>query len=184
MRPIMMSRASGPVCLVLLLAVASGCTAAKASIQTVAAEESLRKAKEYEADQIAAYEYTMALRYLEKAREEIGYSQFRMADALARQSAEWSDRAIIFTEKRGRSEINLSDFQEAPAPAPEPAPAPAPPAPVDPDMMDILGPSPAPAPAPAPVPDPELDEILGIPPAPGPAPAPEPEPEIDLDDDE
>src|SRR5688500_3964410 len=114
MQPSMTPRLSASLLVVLLIgAPTSGCTAAKASIQTVSAEESLRLAREYKADQIAAYEYTMALRYLEKAREEIGYSQFKMADALARQSAEWADRAIIFVEKRGRADINLTDFQEA-----------------------------------------------------------------------
>lgn len=167
-----------------LLLVLAGCTAAKASIQIVSAEESLRQAREYDAEAIAAYEYTMAMRYLEKAKEEAGYSQFRMADALARQSMEWSDRAIIFVERRGRSDIDLSDFQEGAPPAPAPAPAPAPvPAPVDPDMLDILGPTPAPAPPPAPAPeDDPLEEFLG-PKDPAPAPAPAPEP-IELDEDD
>lgn len=118
----MTPRLSGPFLIALFLGVPSGCTAVKASVQAVSAEESLRRAREHGADEIAVYEYTMALRYLEKAREEIGYSQFRVADALARQSAEWSDRAIIFVEKHGRTQIEWTDSEEGTPPAPAPAP--------------------------------------------------------------
>ncbi len=112
-----------PIALVVWLA---GCTAAKASIQIVNAEQSLSRAETQGAEDIAAYEYTMARLYLEKAREESGYSEFRIADALARQSAEWSDRAVIFVEKRGRTDINLDDFVLPEATAPDPAPKAAP----------------------------------------------------------
>ena len=119
-----------------------GCTAAKATIQIVSAEQALRRADTYECEQIAAYEYVMAEQYLEKAREEAGYSEFRIADALARKSAEWSDRAIIFVERRGQ-EVNLEDFVEDSvedsseiAPSPDPAPAPEAPAPSEDDPDD------------------------------------------------
>lgn len=98
----------------------AGCTAAKATIRIVSAEQALRRADTYECEQIAAYEYVMAEQYLEKAREEAGYSEFRIADALARQSAVWSDRAIIFVERRGK-DVDLEDFAEEPEVAP-PAP--------------------------------------------------------------
>lgn len=90
----------------------SGCTAAKATIQIVSAEQALRRADTHDCERIAAYEYVMAEQYLAKAREEAGYSEFRIADALARRSAEWSDRAIIFVERRGQ-EVIFSDFTEA-----------------------------------------------------------------------
>lgn len=113
-----------------LLVVLAGCTAAKASIQIVNAEQSLTRAETQGAPDIAAYEFTMAKLYLEKAQEEAGYSEFRIADALARQSAEWSDRAVIFVEKRGRTEIELDDFvlpeKTTPDPVPKTAPTPAP----------------------------------------------------------
>ena len=100
-----------------------GCTASKATLQLVAAEQSLVRAESYEAPVKAEYEYTMALRYLEKAREEAGYSEFRIADALARKSAEWSDRAIIFVERRGKAELSVDDLpdlvREVPAPQPD-----------------------------------------------------------------
>ncbi|MCB9688602.1 MAG: DUF4398 domain-containing protein [Alphaproteobacteria bacterium] len=179
-----------PIALLLLLV---GCTASKASIQIVNADDGLRRAREYDADRLAEYEYVMAMRYLEKAKEEAGHSEFRVADALARQSAEWSDRAIIFVEKRGRSDLQLDDFSEdtmsptADAPAPAPAPAPVVPT----GLEDILGPTaplPTPEPAPPPMPMEDLDDILNEPlpgePTPEP-PAPEPQPEdfLDLEDE-
>src|SRR5688572_28924751 len=105
----------------------ASCTATKASVRVVSAEESLRRAREYQAETKAIYEYTMAVEYLEKARAELGYSEYRLADVLARQSAEWSDRAIIFIEKKGRIEITgegLSDVRPPPPPPPPPAPEP------------------------------------------------------------
>lgn len=157
-----------PIALLLLLV---GCTASKATIQIVNADDAVRRAREYDADRLAEYEYVMATRYLEKAKEKAGHSEFRMADALARQSAEWSDRAIIFVESRGRSELELEDFsegtmspsdQQGPAPAPEPT-----------GLEDILAPTPAPPPPPAPEPVPDEWSM----PAPVPEPLPEPLPE-------
>jgi hypothetical protein len=126
--------------LVLGCVLLASCTATKASVQVVSAEESLRRAREYQAESKAVYEYTMAVEYLEKARSELGYSEYRLADVLARQSAEWSDRAIIYIEKRGKVEITgegLSDTLPPPPPPPPPAPEPAP---VDPELEDILAP--------------------------------------------
>jgi hypothetical protein len=90
-----------------LLAVTAGCTAAKAQLEILSAEEGLRRAEDYDAQRIAVYEYVMAAQYLDKAREEAGFSAYRLADELARRSAQWSDRAIIFVERRGREEIDL-----------------------------------------------------------------------------
>jgi len=150
-----------------------GCTAAKASLQIVNAEQALSRANSEGAPEIAAYEYTMANLYLEKAREEAGYSEFRMADALARQSAEWADRAVIFVEKQGRTDIRLEDFElpEATEPAPAPVPAPAP-APADEDWLQASDPTSIPGEGPAAEPEPE----------------PEPEPEepdpFEIEEDE
>jgi hypothetical protein len=152
----------------------AACTASKANIQIVTAEETLRQARELKADRASAYEYVMAARYLTKAKEEAGYADYRVADALARQSAEWADRAIIATERRGRTDFDLDDFQEAPTPpAPTTPLAPVPPVPTAPTgLEDILGPSatpapgepapapPAPVPEPAPIEDPEGDVVL------------------------
>lgn len=106
-----------------------GCTATKAQIQIVSAEQALHRAEEYDADTLAKYEYVMASQYLAKAKEEAGWSDFRIADALARQSAEWSDRAIIFVERHGRAQFDVEELSDT---APVPAPAPKPP----PDLLD------------------------------------------------
>ena len=124
-----------------ILALLAGCTASKASLQILNAQQALSRAETQGAVDMAAYEYTMAKLYLSKAQEEVGYSEFRIADALARQSAEWSDRAVIFIEKRGRNEIELADFalpetpnvQPIVDPEPTPAPEAPPPIPVEPD---------------------------------------------------
>jgi hypothetical protein len=132
----------------------ASCTATKASVQVVSAEESLRRAREYQAESKAIYEYTMAVEYLEKARSQLGHSEYRIADVLARQSAEWSDRAIIYVEKRGRIEITgegLSDTLPPPAPPPPPPPEPQP---IDPELEDILAPR-----EPEPVPETPDDDI-------------------------
>jgi len=112
-----------------LLPVAAGCTAAKASIQLVSAEQALTRAESLGAPEGAAYEYTMAWKYLEKAREEVGYNEYRIADALARQSAAWSDRAVIFIEKRGKTSFDLDDLTDLPAEPIVPPPDVPPPAP-------------------------------------------------------
>jgi hypothetical protein len=158
------------------------CTAAKASLQIVNAEQALTRAETQGSEDAAAYEYTMAKLYLDKAQEEAGYSEFRIADALARQSAEWSDRAVIFMEKRGRTDMNLDDFVLPEAPTTSDVPKPAPPAPNE-DWLNESNPNtipggeatePEPEPTPEPEPDPfaieeKADEIeIGTPKAPTP----------------
>ncbi len=51
--------------LLALALLTGGCTAAKANIQLVSAEQAVVRARSYGADQVAEYEYTMAVRYLE-----------------------------------------------------------------------------------------------------------------------
>lgn len=138
---------SRPCTLLLVLCGAAlpigGCTAAKAQFQILSAEQGLHQAAEHDAETVAAFEYEMARLYLEKSKEEAGYSEYRVADALARMSAEWSDRAIIFVERHKRSSVELSDFGEkGPIPAPNPT---------------TLIPDPEPAPLP------ELDDEVDIP---------------------
>ena len=74
----------------------SGCTAVKSSLHLVEAEQAVTRARQQGADQdaMAIYEYTMALRFLEKAREENGYADYRDAEDLAKAAVEWSEKAI------------------------------------------------------------------------------------------
>jgi hypothetical protein len=97
---------------VVLCAVSSGCTAAKAQFQILAAEESLHNADEVDAARLAAFEHQMAELYLAKAKEKAGYSEYRIADALARKSSEWAGRASIFVESQGKVEVRVEDFTE------------------------------------------------------------------------
>jgi hypothetical protein len=104
-----------------------GCAAAKSSLHLVAADNALSRARARDADQAAPYEYTMATRYLDKAREEFGEADYRVAEALSRACAKWADQAIITMEQRGPS-IDMGtlsdDGNDAAAPEPEPEPAP------------------------------------------------------------
>jgi hypothetical protein len=139
----------------------ASCTATKASVQVVSAEEALHRAQEYDADTKAVYEFTMAEEYLSKARDELGHSQFRLADGLARQSAEWSDRAIIYVERRGKAEITTEGLSDTRPPPPPPPPPPPEPQPIDPELEEILAPA-TPAPA-TPAPDDPDDDDIEIP---------------------
>jgi hypothetical protein len=75
------------------------------------AEKALKDAGGYDAAEKAAYEYTMAMRYLEKAKEEISYNEHRAAEDLAKKSQEWSDKAIIFIQRGGRLDLTDEDFE-------------------------------------------------------------------------
>jgi hypothetical protein len=101
----------------LMFASNTACTAAKATYQLVIAEQSVTRAQDYGAPELAVYEYTMALRYLEKSREEAGYAQYRVCVELAEKSAEWADKAIISIETRGsknRLDLDLDEIQDLP----------------------------------------------------------------------
>jgi len=107
----------------LLVLVTTGCTATKASYHLVSAELTVNRARAYGADVHAIYEYTMALRYLDKAREENGYAEYRMATELALTASEWADQAVISMDERG---LKIGDSpallpgQTAPAAGPAP----------------------------------------------------------------
>ncbi len=90
----------------LLMVALTSCTAAKAGVQIVGAESRLGQAREQGAAERSQYEYTLAQRYLEKAREEAAGSEYRVADALARASAEWSDKAVIALQSQRTVEID------------------------------------------------------------------------------
>lgn len=144
--------------LALIAVLLAGCTAAKANIRIANADTALADARRDGADQHALYEFTMATRYIEKAKEEVGFSDYKMADLMARRSEEWADKAVIASEQRRRVDggAALSDTTPAPVPATAPVPAPViPQGAVDEWGDPIVAPEPAPAPAPAPDPEPE-----------------------------
>lgn len=101
-----------------ITAAVTGCTAIKATVHVAQAEQALADARDHDAQNLAVYEYTMAVRYLEKAREEHGSADYRISEDLSKRSAEWADKAIIAIE-RGRKGIDmLEDAGSLPTTAP------------------------------------------------------------------
>lgn len=80
-----------------------GCTAVNGYVHLTAADQALGRADEQNAKEFAPYEYTMAVRYVEKAREEAGYSNWKDAETLAKAAAEWADKSIILIQTEGRN---------------------------------------------------------------------------------
>jgi hypothetical protein len=141
----------------------------------VGADASLSRARDHGAEERATYEYIMATRFLDKAREEFAESQYRVCEALSKHSADWSDRAIITIESEGGkadfSGDDLSNTAPSSRPAPAAAPVPAPAAqPLDP-LFEPTTTQPTAAPEPEPEPEPEPDEYEDL-------------EDIDLEDDE
>ena len=153
-----------PLIPILCALLMSGCTAIKASIHIAEAEQALGEAREFGAPELAVYEYTMAVRYLEKAREEIGWSDYRVSENLSKRSMEWSDKSIIAIERGNRGLEGLGeeladelDFGGTPEPAP-----------IDDEFEDLGG-------------EEWLEPSEPIEPLPEPEPEPEPEPSDEPD---
>ncbi|MBT3218080.1 MAG: DUF4398 domain-containing protein [Proteobacteria bacterium] len=107
--------------IVTLLGTLTACAAAKATYHLVEADQALKRASDHQAQELAVYEYTMAIRFLEKAREEAGFADYKVSVNLAKQSAEWADKAIIVIEQGGRN-IILDELDEVPEEIPTTAP--------------------------------------------------------------
>lgn len=123
------------ICVPLLLFALTGCTAVKSSVHLVQAEQDVTRAEQRNADDEAVYEYTMALRYLEKAREENGYADYKDSSELSKSASEWADKAVKVVEMGGpeyrpkppaaeeeSEDADMPDGSDeplAPAPAPE-----------------------------------------------------------------
>lgn len=93
----------GPaVTLAALILTAGGCTAVNAQVHIVRAEGAIKRAEESGAAQGAVYEYTLASRYLDKAREESVHNRFGAAEELARSATGFADQAVIALAAAGR----------------------------------------------------------------------------------
>ncbi len=138
-----------------------GCTAIKATVQMADAEKALNSAREFGAQDMATYEYTMAMRYLEKAKEEISYNEFLVSENLSKKSQEWSDKAIIFIQRGGRMDLSGEDFGTVPDKA------------ILPDELPD-----------APVDDPGDDDLWESTTVPDAPKEPDPEDDFDFDEDE
>lgn len=175
--------------LALLLALLSGCTAVNGYVRLDAADRALARADEQNARELAPYEYTQAQRYLEKAVEEAGYSDWGAAHAMAEKSAEWADKAVMAAQAKAAIVANPDAVKpkaplapqgvatpaviigpvEAPKPAVEPLTAP--PAVIDPSTAPPEAVPPAPAAPAAPVTPPAAPPVDPIPSEPAPSPA-------------
>ncbi len=169
-----------------LAAVATGCTAVKASYHVSTADQAVAEARKYGAADSAVYEYTMSVRYLEESKEKLGFSHYRASEQLARKSAEWADKAVISVQEHKRVDggPGIEDRPDAPPPPP--------PQPVQPPVPDpVTGLAPVPGqPSTVVFPEPTVEvDQFGIPivtpdtpatpwntPAPAPVPVPEPAP--------
>lgn len=125
----------------LVLVLSSGCTAVNGYVHLTAADQALGRADEQNAKELAPYEYTMAVRYFEKAGEEGGYSNWKDCEVLAKTAAEWADKAIIAIQAEGR-DVAKPDAEAGPAIVPQIPP----PVPVVPEG-GVLVPPPKPPPA-------------------------------------
>ncbi len=174
---------------------ASGCTAIKATYHVSTADQAVREARSYGAQEHATYEYTMALRYLDESKERLGFDEYRVCEILARKSLEWADKALISLEEgkriEGAVEIRNEDL---PVPlvippdgqGPPPMPQPKPPAPPPPVPLPVPAPAPIqfdqwgiPIPIPIPLPQPAPARV-----PPPPEPTPPPKPDYDFGGDE
>ncbi len=117
-----------PLALLLIACLAAGCTATKASVNLVLADQAVDRAQEANAPELAVYEYTMAIRYLEKAREEAGYADYKASETLAQKAAEYADQSIIAIQRGGR-DLNVDeagdDLTDEPTRLPPDPPPPA-----------------------------------------------------------
>jgi hypothetical protein len=94
-----------------------GCAATRATLSIIEAQDQLELAREQGAQEVAIYEMTMAQRYLQKAWEEVGTSDYGVSVALSKKSAEWSDQAIIRVQEGAREvELDLAGVKDAPGP--------------------------------------------------------------------
>lgn len=98
---------------VLTLAGALGCGPIVSGVQIINANVEISAAETAGAKQHSLYEYTAAVEYLQKAREEAGYSDFAAA-------RDYADKAYDFAERaRKKAETASKLDQPAVLPAPQ-----------------------------------------------------------------
>ena len=93
---------------ILPLLMLNGCTAGRATYMLLNAQQSYQSALGQGAEEEAVYEITLAYEYMQKAREEAGYSQYGAVDELCRTSMSWSQAAY----KRASDEGQIPDADQ------------------------------------------------------------------------
>jgi hypothetical protein len=96
-----------PLLPILLL---GGCTAGRASYYLLDAQRKFDSAVAEGAESRAPYEYTMSKEFLQKAKEESGYSDFGPCEKLAKKSAEYAQAAIEKSADNGAEVKNADQF--------------------------------------------------------------------------
>lgn len=86
----------------LTLALGAACGPIQSTALLVDAEAMLEAAEVAQAPRHAPYEWTAATLYVEKAKEEVGYSDYEQAVAWARKAVEFATRARDGALKAGR----------------------------------------------------------------------------------
>jgi hypothetical protein len=91
-----------PMLALFIAAIVPACSAVKTQVHLEKADAALTRAADQGAADGAIYEYTLAQRFLEKAREEALNNEFGSSEDLARASVGFSDQAVIALEQAGR----------------------------------------------------------------------------------
>jgi len=78
-------------------------------VHILRAEQALQKAKGFEAERFAPYQYTMSEEYLKKARSEAADSDHKMSVDLSKKAELWADQAIIAIENKGMQSLEMGD---------------------------------------------------------------------------
>jgi hypothetical protein len=94
--------------LLLPLLFLTGCTAGRSTFMMVNAQREYQAAVSEGAEERALYEITLAREYLQKAKEEDGYSSYGAVDQLCRTSLSWSQAAY----KKSTDGIQIPDAGE------------------------------------------------------------------------
>lgn len=104
----------------------SGCAAARASYFLVNADRKYHNALEQGAEDRAPYEAALAGAYLEKAKEEDGYSDFGVTEKLCKRSMEMSAKALVRSEDLTNGQNGEKFVPEERVKEPEKPPEPTP----------------------------------------------------------
>lgn len=101
------------VALLALVGVTSACGPIRSTAYLLDADVALEAARTAEAERYAPYEFTAARLYLEKAREEVGYSDFEVA-------LDFAQKASRFANEAREKALATAENESASPPPPSP----------------------------------------------------------------
>ena len=100
--------------LICFLPAVSGCAAVWGSVHLVEANKAVSSAEEAQAQELAAYEYTMAQHYLQESWERYNRSDYRASVELAKLAGDWAQKASDRVGGQDISEDIGEDIEDAP----------------------------------------------------------------------